>query len=75
MEAEIADWRSVARSPSKPSASNSKGSCLAQPAPKWGKGGSPPEHLPLPSKGGKSAPRVLKVKKKKAIKQVNAPGS
>ena len=33
------------------------------------------ERLPLPSRGGKSAPRVLKVKKKKATEQVNTPGT
>ena len=65
----------MARSPSGPSASNSGGSRLAQPAPRRGKGGSPPERLPLPSRGGKSAPRVLKVKKKKAAGRVNAPGT
>ena len=74
-EAEIADRRSVARSPSRPSASNSVGSRSAQPASRRGKGGSPPERLPLPSRGGKSAPRVLKVKKKKAAGRVNAPGT
>ena len=74
-EAEIADQRSVARSPSGPSASNSGGSRSAQPAPRRGKGGSPPERLPLPNRGGKFAPRVLKVKKKKAVGLVNAPGT
>ena len=74
-EAEIAKWRSVARSPSGPSASNSGGSGSAQPAPRQGKGGSPPERLPLPSRGGKSAPRVLKVKKKKAVGRFNALGN
>ena len=72
-ESEIMDRRSVARSPSGPSASNSGGSGSAQLAPRRGKGGSPPERLPLPSRGGKYAPRVLKVKKKKATGQVNAP--
>ena len=74
-EAEIADRRSVARSPSGPSASNSGGSGSAQPAPRRGKGGSPPERLPLSSRGGKSAPRVRKVKKKKAARWVNVPGT
>ena len=63
VEVEIADQRSMARSPSGPSASNSEASRSTQPAPKRGKGGSPPERLPLPSRGGKSTPRVLKVKK------------
>ena len=45
----------------------------AQPVPRRGKGGSPPERLPLPSRGRKSAPRVLKVKKKKATGRVNTP--
>ena len=74
-EAEIAYRRSVARSPSGPSASNSGGSRSAQPAPRQGKGGSPPKRLPLPCRGGKSAFRVLKVKKKKAAGRVNAPGT
>ena len=74
-EAEIADRRSVARSPLGPSTSNSGGSSLAQPAPRLGEGGSPPERLPLPSRGGKSAPRVLKVKKKRATGRVNALGT
>ena len=74
-EAEIADQRSVAQSPSGPSASNSGGSRSAQLAPRWGKGGSPPERLPLPTRGGKSAPRILKVKKKKASGRVNATGT
>ena len=39
VEAEIADWRSVARSPSGPSAFNSGGSGLDQLAPRRGKGG------------------------------------
>ena len=72
-EPEIANRRSVARSPSGPFASNSGGFGSAQPTPRRGKGGSPPERLPLPSRGGKSAPRVLKVKKKKAAERVNAP--
>ena len=74
-EAEIADRRSVARSPSGPSASNSGGSGSAHLAPRRSKGGSPSERLPLPSKGGTSAPQVLKVKKKKAARRVNAPGT
>ena len=64
-EIELADWRSVAWSPSGSSASNSGGFGSAQPTPRRGKGGSPPERLPLPSRGGKSATRELKVKKKK----------
>ena len=75
VEAEIADRRSVAQSPSGPSTSNSGGSRSAQPTPRRGKGGSPPECLPVPSRGGKSVPRVLKVKKKKATGLVNAPGN
>ena len=70
---EIADWRSVARSPSGSSASNSGGSRSAQPSLRWSKGGGPPERLPLPSRGGKYSPRVLKVKKKKAAGRVKAP--
>ena len=64
VEVAITDRRLVARSPSGPSASNSRGSGSVQPAPRRGKGGSPPERLPLHSMGGKSTPRVLKVKKK-----------
>ena len=71
----IADQRSVARSPLGPFASNSGGSGSAQHAPRRGKGGSPPKRLPLPSRGGKSAPQVLKLKKKKAAGRVNAPGT
>ena len=63
VEVEITDQRSMARSPSGPSTSNSGGSRSAQPTPRRGKGGSPPERLPLPSGGGKSASRVLMVKK------------
>ena len=74
-EDEIADRRSTARSPSGPSASNSEGSDSAQPVSRQGEGSSRPERLPLPSKGGKSAPRVLKVKKKKATGRGNAPGT
>ena len=48
--------RSVVRSLSRPSASNNGGSSSAQPASRQCKGGSPPERLPLPSRGGKSAP-------------------
>ena len=72
-EVEIVNQRPVDRSPLGPSASNSRGFGSAQPAPIQGKGGSPPERLPLPSRGGKSVPRVLKVKKNKAIGRVNAP--
>ena len=74
-EVEIEDRILVAWSPSGPSASNSGGFGSAQPAPRRGKGGSPPKCLPLPSRGGKSTPRVLKVKKKRAIERVNAPGT
>ena len=56
VEAEITDRRSVDRSPSGPSTSNSRGSGSAQPAHRRGKGGSPLERLPLLSRGGKSAP-------------------
>ena len=55
-EAEIADQRSPARSPSGPFAPNSEGSGLAHPASRRGKGGSRLERLPLSSGGGKSAP-------------------
>ena len=55
------------------SASNSGGSGSAQPSLRRSKGGGPPEHLPLPSRGGKLAHRVLKVKKKKAARRVSAP--
>ena len=55
-EIEIADQRSVARSPSGSSASNSGGSRSAQPSLRRSKGGGPPESLPLPRRGGKSAP-------------------
>ena len=55
-EVEIADQRSVARSLSGLSASNSEGSGLAHPAFRRGEGGSRPERLPLPSRGGKYAP-------------------
>ena len=55
-EAEIADRRSVAQSQSGPSASNSGGSGSSQPALRQGEEGSPPERLPLLSKGGKSTP-------------------
>ena len=72
-EIEITDRRSVARSPSGPSASNSGGSGSAQPPLRHNKGGGPPERLPLLSRGGKPAPRVLKVKKKKAAGRVSAP--
>ena len=74
-EAEIADRRLAARSPSGPSAFNSEGSGSAQPAPRRGEGGSRPERPHLPSKGGKSAPRVLKVKKKRATGRGKAPGT
>ena len=70
-KAEIADQRSAAR----PSASNSKGSDSAQPASRLGEGGSRPERLPLPSRRGKYALRVLKVKKKRATEWGNAPGT
>ena len=72
-EIEIADRRLVAQSPSGPSDSNSGDSRPAQPALRRSRGGGPPVHLPLPSKGGKFSPRVLKVKRKKAAGQVNAP--
>ena len=49
-EAKITDPRSAAQSLSRPSASNSKGSGLAQPVSRWGEGGSRPERLPLPSR-------------------------
>ena len=74
-EVEIVDQRLVARSPSGPSASNNGGFRSAQPAPRRGKGGSPSKCLPLPNRGGKSVPRVLKVKNKKAVGRVNAPGT
>ena len=72
-EIEIADRRLVAWSPSGSSAFNSGGSGSAQPSLRRSKGGGPPERLPLPSRGGKSAPLVLKVKNKKAVGRVNAP--
>ena len=72
-EIEIADRRSMARSPSGSSASNREGSRSAQPSLRHSEGGGPLERLPLPNRGGKSAPRVLKVKKKKAARRVNAP--
>ena len=59
-EAKITNLRLVVVSPLGPSTSNSGGSGSAQPAPRRGKGGSPPEYLPLPSKGGKSAPPSTK---------------
>ena len=80
-EIEIADQRSVARSPSGSSASNIMGGGggggggglgSAQPSLRHNQGGGPPERLPLPSKGGKLAPRVLKVKKKKTTGRVSA---
>ena len=55
-EAEIADWRPTARSPSGPSASNSEGSSLAHPASRRGERDSRFERLLLPSRGGKFAP-------------------
>ena len=67
------DQRSVARFPSRPSASNSGGSRSTQPLLRRNKGGGPPERLPLPSRGGKPTPLVLKVKKKKAAGRVSAP--
>ena len=72
-EIKIADQRLVARSLSGLFVSNSGGSRSAQPSLRSSKGGGPPERLPLPSKGGNSVPRVLKVKKKKAARQFNAP--
>ena len=50
---EIADQRSMARSPSGSSASNSRCSGSAQPSLWRSKGGGPPKRLPLPSRGGK----------------------
>ena len=75
VKAEIEDRRSAAQSPSGPSTSNSEGSGSAQPAFRRGERGSCPERLPLPSRGGKSAPRVLKVKKKRATGRGKAPGT
>ena len=74
-ETEIADRRSAARSPSEPSTSNSEGSGLAQLASRRGEGGSRPERLPLPTRGGKSAPQVLKVKKERATGRGNVLGT
>ena len=54
-KAEIADRGPGARSPSRPSASNSKGSNSAHPVSRRGERGSLSERLPLPSRGGKSA--------------------
>ena len=50
VEIEIADRRSVARSPSRSFASISGGSGSAQPSLRRSKGGGPPERLPLPSR-------------------------
>ena len=75
VEAEIANRRSAARSPLGPSTSNSEGSDFVQHEPRRGEGGSRLEHLPLSSRGGKSAPQVLKVKKKRATGRGNAPGT
>ena len=75
VEAEIADQRSAAQSLSKPSAPNSEGFGSAHPASRRGKGGGHPKRLPLPGKGGKFAPRILKVKKKKGTGWGNAPGT
>ena len=69
----IADWRLVAQSPLGLSASNSGGSRSAKPSLRRNQGGGPPERLPLPSRGGKPAPRVLKVKNKKAVGPISAP--
>ena len=55
-EAEIANQRPAAWSPSGPSDSNSEGSSLAHPASKRGERGSHSERLPLPIRGGKPAP-------------------
>ena len=74
-EAEIADWRPTTRSPSRPSASNSEGSGSAHPSSRRGERDSRSERLLLPSRGAKSAPRVLKVKRKKAIGKGSAPGN
>ena len=74
-EAETEDQRSAAQSSSGPSASNSECSGSAQPASRWGEGGSPPDRLPLPSRGGKSAPQVIKVKRKRANRRRNAHGT
>ena len=75
LEIKIANRRSVAQSPSGPSASNSRGCRSAQPSLRRSKGGGPPKSLPLPSRGGKLAPQVLKVKKNKAVGRVSAPGT
>ena len=55
-EIEITDRRLVAPSLSGLSASNNGGSGSTQPSLRPSKGGGPLERLPLPSKGGKSAP-------------------
>ena len=73
VRAEIADQRPAAPSPSGPPAPNSEGSSSAHPASRRGIGGSRLEHLPLPSRGGKSTRRILKVKKKKETERGNAP--
>ena len=65
-EAAIADQRPTAWSLSGPSASNSEGSGSAHAAFRRDERDSRFKRLPLPSRGGKSAPRVLKVERKKA---------
>ena len=67
--------RSTARSPSRPSAPNNEGFGSAHPASRRGKGGSHLERLPLPSRGGKSAPRILKIEKKRGTGRGNALGT
>ena len=62
----------MARSSSGLCTSNSGGFGSAQPSLRCSKGGGLPEHPPLPNRGGKAAPRVLKVKKKKEAGRVNA---
>ena len=74
-KAEITYRGPVARSPSRPSASNSEGSSSAYPVTRRGERGSLSERLPLPSRGGKSAPRVLKVKRNRATGRGNSPGT
>ena len=72
---EIVDQRPEAPPPSGPPAPNSEGSSSAHPASGRGIGGSRLEHLPLPSRGGKSTRRILKVKKKKETERGNSPGT
>ena len=72
---EASSWVQGAGSASGSSTSPSEDSSYAHPIPSRRTKSSRPERLPLPEKVARSAPRVIKIKRKGVARRRNAPGS